>query len=207
MKKKGDFNRLIITLMIIVTIALCGCNNNNDTELSLSDETEDAAGELDDSEGEDSENEGSGKTGQEIYVYVCGEVKNPGVYETYEGARVYEVIELAGGMTDDAAQESLNLAEEVTDGQQINVPSVDEISASADSSNAGSLETTDDGLVNINTADAEELMTLSGIGEVKAASIIAYRETNGSFSSTEDIMNVDGIGEGVYSKIKDMIKV
>ncbi len=151
------------------------------------------------------------------YVYVCGAVNTPGVYELSAGSRAYEAIELAGGTTDDAAATAINLAEEVYDGEQLYVPTWDEYNsgwepetttaatASGVSSTEGAESTST--LVNINTATKDELMTLTGIGESKAEAIIAYREENGSFSQIEDIMLVSGIKEAAYEKIKDSIAV
>lgn len=135
-----------------------------------------------------------------IFVYVCGQVQCPGVYELPDGARITDAIEAAGGMTEAAAREYLNQAAILTDGQKIYVPTVDEASQKEQSSKA-------DGKVNINTADAGELMSLSGVGEAKAEAIIRYREEKGGFRSVEEIMNIEGIKEGVFQKIKDKISV
>ncbi len=145
------------------------------------------------------------KTEAECYVYVCGYVNKPDVYQCREGARIYEVIELAGGFRDDADKEYLNLVAAVTDGQKIYVPSKDEgLSASGGSSDSGyGVEVK----VNINTADENQLMTLPGIGESRAADIIGYRNANGRFERIEDIMKVNGIKNASYEKIKDLIKV
>ena len=126
-------------------------------------------------------------------VYVCGAVVNPGVYEVSEGSRVYDVVCMAGGLTDEADATAVNQAENVYDGQMIFLPTEAQI--------------IEDTRVNINTASLEELMTLSGIGQAKAEQIIVYRNTNGDFSSVEEIMNVDGIKEGLYNRIKDDIRV
>ena len=143
-----------------------------------------------------------------IYVDVCGQVNNPGVYELPGESRVFEAIEKAGGMTKAAASGYLNKAEKLSDGQQIYVPSEKEIeensligaSTTENSSASGDK-------VNLNTASKEELMTLAGIGEAKAESIIRYREEHGNFRTTEDIKNVDGIKDGVFNKVKDQITV
>ena len=135
-------------------------------------------------------------------VFVCGSVVTPGVYELPAGSRVYEAVALAGGMTDEAAQTAVNQAELLADGQMIEIPTKEEQQAQADAEKARS-----DGLVNINTAGLEELQTLPGIGESKARSIIAYREKNGTFKATEDIKNVDGIGDGIYAKLEGCMKV
>ena len=155
-----------------------------------------------------------------VVVYICGAVKNPGVYSFPEGGRVCEAVAAAGGFAEDAEAVSLNLAAYLTDGQQITVLTKEEaaslplrgsgtgtgtdISCGSGSGDAGSAE---EAPVNLNTADASQLMSLNGIGEAKAAAIIDYRETNGSFSSAEEIMKVSGIGEGLYAKIKDRITV
>lgn len=127
------------------------------------------------------------------YVYICGAVLTPGVYEVRQGSRIYEVVNMAGGLTEDADVSCVNQAEAVYDGQMIYLPT--------------EAENETDGRVNINTASVEELMTLSGIGQAKAEQILAYRNANGNFSSEEEIMNVDGIKEGLYNRIKDDIRV
>ena len=139
------------------------------------------------------------------YVHICGEVNAPGVYRVLEGSRIFQAVEQAGGFTDDAASEYLNLAELTEDGMKIDVPSVEEVEngefpVSEDAASAG-------GKVNINKADEKELMTLTGIGESRAADIIRYREENGGFQTVEDIMKVPGIKEGAFEKIKDNISV
>lgn len=144
----------------------------------------------------------SAKQTEMLAVFVCGAVKTPGVYELPAGSRVYEAVALAGGMTDDAALSAVNQAEPLTDGQMIEIPTEEEHEL-----RAAAEEEHQDGLVNINTADLEELKTLSGIGDSKARNIIAYREKNGAFKAVEDIKNVDGIGEGVFAKLEDCIKV
>ena len=153
--------------------------------------------------GEDSDP--GGQSGR-VVVHVCGQVAAPGVYELAEGSRIYEAIEAAGGVNGQAAPEGLNQAACVEDGQQIYVPSVQELQDNSFTA-AGDSGAAEDGRVNINTAQAEELMTLSGIGEAKAAAIIQYREENGGFQSIEELMEISGIKEGVFEKIKDQIKV
>lgn len=162
------------------------------------------------------------------YVHICGAVQNPGVYEVEAGSRLYEVIRLAGGLHEDAADQAVNQAGIVQDGMQIYIPTKEEVQNgtvtvttgsgisgdSTDASGSGSGDTTDngneaseDGLVNINTADVTGLCTLPGIGETRAKAIIAYRETNGRFQRIEELMKVNGIKAGVYEKIKELIKV
>lgn len=145
-----------------------------------------------------------------ICVDLGGAVANPGVYFLEEGSRLYQAVEMAGGFTEEAEVSVLNQAEVLTDGQHIWVPTQEEVEnqpelAEAQGEVSGSKGS--DGKVNINTADVQELMTLNGIGEARAQAIIAYREEQGSFSSPEQIMEVSGIGEGIYSRIEDQIAV
>lgn len=137
-----------------------------------------------------------------IRIYVCGAVKNPGVVEIPAGSRAEDALSAAGGFAEDAAQAAVNLAEWVTDGQKLYFPAEEEAEAqSVQEVREGA------GLININTADVTMLCTLPGIGESRAADIIAYREANGGFESCEDIMKVAGIKNAVYEKIKDKITV
>lgn len=162
----------------------------------------------------------SGKGGKDlIYVYVCGAVVSPGVIRLPADARVCDAIEAAGGLTEDADGIHTNLAGALTDGQQITVPTVSEAAemdfpqpaaggtAGAAGTGPQAGNTAESSLVNINTADAATLQTLSGIGAARAADIIAYREENGGFSCIEDITKVSGIGDRMFQKIKDRITV
>lgn len=154
--------------------------------------------------------ENSEKSG--VYVYICGEVIKPGVYELSGDGRIYEAVDAAGGFTENAARECVNLASKVSDGMQITIYNREEAaSLLADSApvgeNAGKSGTSGSGLVNLNTATKEELMTLKGIGESKAEDIIRYREKSGGFKKIEDIMKISGIKENGFQKIKDSITV
>lgn len=139
---------------------------------------------------------------QEICVYVCGAVEIPGVVFLSDGSRVADALEAAGGFAEDAAQEAVNLAAKVSDGEKLYFPTREEYVPQAQQEEAAAA-----GLVNINTADVSQLCTLPGIGESRAADIIAYREAHGSFAACEDIMQVSGIKESVYSKISGKITV
>ena len=142
---------------------------------------------------------------KKVFVYVCGEVQASGVYELEQDSRVFEAIAKAGGLTENAAAEAVNQARVVVDGEQIYVPSLDEVKGAGVVSEV--TERTDDGKININTAEKEELMTLTGVGEAKAQSIIAYREEHGGFQSIEELMQIEGIKEGVFNKIKEDITI
>lgn len=213
-KKRWD----MIILCVMFLSAACitgGCGREEDGETILTGiESDDLEKNLaGDTESADQEEFGEAAaletSGGTIYIDVCGEVASPGVYELPSGSRVYEAVEKAGGMTENAAAASLNQAEKLTDGQQVYVLSKDEAAARPvpQEGAAGPEGLLQDGKVNINTASKEELMTLPGIGEVKAEAIVRYRETEGSFQTVEDIKKIEGIKDGVFNKIKDQIKI
>ena len=159
-----------------------------------------------------------------VYVHVCGCVNAPGVYALPEGSRIYEALEAAGGITEEGAGDFLNLALEAEDGMKVEVPDAEQarlwreqgigpagtaVTAGGTAEGAypmGAAQTAGS-RVNLNTASREELMTLDGIGETRADAIIRYREMYGGFQAIEDVMNVSGIKEGAFEKIKDSITV
>lgn len=160
------------------------------------------------STGERAEEDAENETDKSCFVYVCGAVNNPGVYELPAGSRIYEAIALAGGLRKDASPRGINQAQPVLDGDMVEVLTVKEQKELEQEQAPAAEQTgTEDGRININTASAAELMSLNGIGEAKAANIIAYREEHGKFLAVEELMNVDGIGEGVYAKVQDKITV
>lgn len=162
-----------------------------------------------------------------IYVDVCGAVANPGVFQLAAGSRVFQAIEAAGGYLPETALTCVNRAGVLTDGQQLYILTQEEMerqgldpaemSGASDGQMNGSAGTgqntgmnaqvQQDNRININTADEAQLTTLTGIGATRAQAIIAYREENGPFAAIEDIMNVQGIKEGTFAKIKDEIVV
>ncbi|MBQ7918716.1 MAG: helix-hairpin-helix domain-containing protein [Lachnospiraceae bacterium] len=139
---------------------------------------------------------------RQIAVYVCGQVLYPGVVYLDEDARAVDAVEAAGGLTEAADAEYINLAARVSDGEKLYIPDVQE----GQELREREAEAASD-LVNINTADRERLMTLPGIGESKAQDIIAYREECGEFASIEELMNISGIKESLFEKIRDKIVV
>lgn len=160
-------------------------------------------------------------------VHICGAVEQPGVYELPQGSRIYQAIECAGGLSDEADPDYLNQADFVSDGEKVYVPTREEVTTLdsrlqdvmpqseestgasgavvAAAQNADGLK--DSGLVNLNTASEDQLCTLPGIGSSKARSIIAYREEHGSFDRIESVMKVVGIKDGLFQKIKAYITV
>ena len=146
----------------------------------------------------------------QVYIYVCGAVELPGVYSLRQGSRLYEAVELAGGLTADADENCLNMARQITDGEQVVILTLEEASAMKEAGTYTSLPgdaAQGSGLVNINTATVSELTTVSGIGASRAQAIVEYREKNGRFGSIDDIKKVDGIKDGLFSKIKDKITI
>jgi competence protein ComEA len=139
-----------------------------------------------------------------IRVHVSGAVRHPDVYELPPGSIVKDAIEVAGGPASDADLDGVNLAVELRDQQQVYVPRQGEVAPMAPAVGGGGAPA---GPVNINTATATELETLPGVGPKTAEAIVEYREANGPFGSIEDIMNVPGIGEGTFEKIRDGITV
>lgn len=162
-----------------------------------------------------------------IYVDVCGAVANPGVFQLAVGSRVFQAIEAAGGYLPEAALTCVNRAGVLTDGQQLYILTQEEMerqgldpaemagasdgqmngSAGTGQNTGMTAQVQQDNRININTADEAQLTTLTGIGATRAQAIIAYREENGPFAAIEDIMNVQGIKEGTFAKIKDEIVV
>ena len=209
----------LVLLSVMCTVDLTGCRAGNpqgQTELVPLDEGDtdsDKPGTDIDSEQKDQQTDREKL--QICYVYVCGAVKQPGVYELTADSRLFEAIQMAGGLTEEAADQALNQAELIEDGSRIYVPTKEEVKAGMDNGgtltqnedNAEKAGSTSDGKVDINTAEKNELMTLSGIGEAKADAIVRYRDEHGAFRKIEDLMEVEGIKEGVFQKVKDQIKV
>ena len=152
----------------------------------------------------------------DVVVYICGAVKNPGVYQCRQGERISHAVERAGGLKKNA-WELVNLAELLVDGQRVYIPTKKEMSEKAPEAEGvadgfGTMEGSGsdvqkDSRVNINTADAAALMALPGIGESRAQSILDYRKEHGSFHSIEEIKNISGIKEGLFSQIQELITV
>ena len=141
---------------------------------------------------------------EKIFVDVKGAVKYPGVFETTKDKRVKDLIEEAGGLLDDADTSTLNLSQKVKDQMVIYVLKHDEKPKQISDSGSSSSNTD---VININTANKEQLMKISGVGKTKAEAIILYREKNGDFKKKEDIIKVRGIGKATFEKIKDKIEV
>lgn len=228
-QNRGRKHAKILAAMLV--FLLCGCNHR-DTEYKLSDSTGGSTAETVfgnqkevDEEQTVSEKSAGETTGipekceaqeaapeETVQVYICGAVASPGVYTLPGGSRVVQAVEAAGGFLTDAEEKILNLARKIEDGEQITVWTREEAenmeSTETPQQNTGGTEqASGSGKVNLNTAGKEELMTLSGIGESRADAIIAYREANGPFGSVEEIMNIEGIKEKMFEKIRGSIEV
>lgn len=212
----------IIIIVVATLVLFVGCNDGN-TQVSLKNKSENSGQNV--SRKAEKDGKEQSEDSKDIYVYVSGQVNKPGVYCLKSNDRVFMAIEKAGGLTDKAQKQGINMAEVLTDGQNIVVLSNKEFYAklkeNQESSNTGSDSDKDsenkgtedkgqndkENQVNINTADVSGLTSLSGIGKTRAKAIIAYREENGNFKTKEDIKNVSGIGESIYSNIEKMITV
>lgn len=146
---------------------------------------------------------------ESIIVDVKGQVKMPGVYSSSQGERVIDVIQRAGGLTENADESKVNFAEHVQDAMVIYIPAMGEEGNIPEGITGNPSDTggAKQGKMNLNKADESELQSLSGIGPSKAAAIIEYRETNGPFKSIEDLKNISGIGDKTFEKLKDLISV
>lgn len=222
--------RWIIILLVLIVCAFAGCRKQQET-LLLYEDAEEAVW-TEGAEGGSGQNgtagQYAGNAGTEpiagdvgtqqsgeaavCIVHVCGAVQSPGVYTLAEGSRIYEAVAAAGGLLPEADGAYLNQASCITDGEQIYVPTQQEVLEQSvtlvrnGQSTAGGTEVQDT-KVNLNTATKEQLCTLPGIGESKAESIISYREAHGAYGQIEDIMKVEGIKDGLFQKIRDRITV
>ena len=187
--------------VVLILLAALVLRIHDENKADITFETADAAEETEYS----GESEESSVQPQVIFVDIGGAVEEPGVYEVAKDTRLFEVIEMAGGLSEDADPDHVNRASFVEDGQKIIIP-VKGSEYTDDGTAAAFSPEADSGLININTASADELKTLSGIGDVTAEKIIEYRSST-AFKSKEDIMSVDGIGSKTYEKIKDDITV
>ena len=197
----------ILCFMLFFLCFLCGCEQKNDLfsvkENPSAVEEEDSFDDIPD-DNPSVEKESEHIEEKTVYVYVCGHVNNPGVFQLSEESRICDALALAGGATKDGNAQVLQQAEKVQDGQTIYVPGMDEEWEQKGFEQATKQE---DDLLDINLASIQDFLELPGIGESKAKSIVDFREEHGSFDSIEELMEIPGIKEGVYNKIKDKIKV
>ena len=188
-KNKGLLKKVGILAVVAIIAGTVMFSNNNKQSKEVSAESESLVTEE--------------TVVDKVWVDIGGEVKSPKVVELDDGSRVQDAIEAAGGLTSDADITNLNRAALVNDGDKIYVPAVGDESGVSGSTSGG--VSTTGGKVNINTADSEELQTITGVGPATAEKIISYRESNGRFKAIEDIKNVSGIGDKTFEKMKESI--
>lgn len=184
--KKTIF-KIIILAIILISSLIIKCTAKPNTKVIA-----------DDNKNKDVKTE---KLEDNIIIDISGEIKNPGIYKMKGKVRLYEIIDKAGGLKEEANINSINQARYVKDGEKIIIPS----SRNSQGMDKESISN-ENNLVNINTASKEELLKLPGIGEVTAEKIINYRDNN-NFTKIEDLKNVNGIGIATYNKLKDLICV
>ena len=219
MQKRRRILYQVCGIILGISCMLSACHEKEETFTSVAAAEADAGDKKNEAESKAAEEKpdrakadpgGEEKEGS-IWVYVCGEVASPGVYELQEGDRITHAIEAAGGLTEAAGQVYLNQAAHLTDGQRIYVPSKEEEQSLTEelspTDRADGQTAKDTGKVNLNTATKAELLSLNGIGESRAEAILAYREANGRFGNIEDLKKVDGIKEGIFQKIREQITV
>ncbi len=201
MKRKINICFILLILLISV-VTFCSCSKKSylDKDSSVNTTSDDKSVSNNKDKSTNSTKDKSSNSSGKCFVQVVGAVNKPGVYELESDSRIFQAILMAGGLREDADESSLNQAQKISDGMKLEIKTKDEVQSSAQNC-------PNDGKVDINTADASTLMTLPGIGESKANSIIKYRESKGRFNSCEDLKNITGIKDGVYNKIADSIKV
>lgn len=216
--KKMQKSTIVLCSILVFALSICGCTRKEEEGI-LKLPLDESVIELETSvsSATDIDAQADVSTSQEplvdtyhdmIWVHICGAVNNPGVYELPEGSRIYEIVDAAGGFSEDACKDYVNLAQTVSDESRIIIPTAEEVDkGDFFLSDTDVKKSEDKELVNINTADVKELCTLPGIGESRAEAIINYRNKNGGFDTIEKIMEVEGIKSGMYSKIQDKICV
>ncbi len=147
------------------------------------------------------DNKNEEKNDTKIAVYITGQINKPGVYYIKEGSRLDDLVKEAGGLTNDANIDNINLAKKLSDGEKIHIYMIGEEIKEDTENNT----TYDNGKVNINTANSEKLQTLTGIGKATATKIIDYRNEHGNFKNIEELKNVSGIGDSKFNSIKNDI--
>lgn len=197
LKDKKALLRILSVILILFVAVILRIHDENKADITI---------ETAETENETEYSEENNAQPAVFFVDIGGAVAKPGVYQVSKDTRLFEVIDMAGGLTEDADADHVNRASFVEDGQKIIIPvkgSDGTIDAETESEISSASDT---GLININTATADELKTLSGIGDVMAERIIAYRSEK-TFKNKEDLMSVEGIGNKTYEKIKDNITI
>ncbi len=200
-----------IVIITILSLSLSACakdgltlsefsenNQQNTTEYSETQNAPDDGVSFSDAENTEKESEKEKDVAEKKekagYVHICGAVENPGIYEFYEGERLFEILDKAGGYDEEADTDAVNIAVEAKDGMQVRIPYIGE-----------SINVSENKLIDINKASVEELCTIPGIGESRAKAIIEYRESKGGFSDIEELKEISGIKNATFDKIKPYV--
>ncbi|WP_346937975.1 helix-hairpin-helix domain-containing protein [uncultured Clostridium sp.] len=210
----------ILILSIIFLVAGYIINHNKEEEYKevfvndqqyLQGKNTQNGGENENNENKESENQENVDNGK-IVVDIKGAVKNPKEYELKEGSRIRDLIEIAGGLTAEADEEKIYFSKILEDEQCIKIYKIGEEVLDSEIEAQGQQEkgtgTVDSkGMININKATVEELMTIPGIGQTKAQSIVDYRNENGKFKSVDELTNITGIGAKTLEKLRDKVDI
>lgn len=194
--KTDKKDKIIIALVIGVVLILAKNFNERNDQILIEKNDEQVENII----GEKEDNREVKKTKK---VHISGEVNKAGVYEIEDDDRLDDLVKKAGGLTENADLNSINLSMILEDEMRIIIPNINDADKNIDPMPL--MDSTDDEKININTASKEELMTLPNIGEKRADSILEYRENN-KFEKIEDIKNVSGIGDKFFEQLKDLIK-
>ncbi|MDO4953287.1 MAG: ComEA family DNA-binding protein [Synergistaceae bacterium] len=220
--RKGLLAAAGVSCLLLFSVLLHVFGGSAVTDKFSGGETTEKSIEISENGGKETERQNSSSYG-DIVVYVNGAVKKPGVYRVPDDTRVYQLLERAGGFTEDADKSAVNLAGRLKDGQQLNFPSCIETAQKGyrNGTRRNTSKKRSDGAyreyekhpsdygakINVNTASHEELESVNGIGPKMASLIIDYRRENGNFSRLEDLLLVKGIGPKKYEKIRDRLTI
>lgn len=195
--KREKYGLIIFIIIIITIVSYFYYTNNKKNSIDVITKTSNTSGDINE----------KNKNENEISVYICGEINKPGVYTLSKDDRLIKLIGMAGGFTQRADMQAVNLAEKLEDEDFIKIPSaiIDSNGINVNSTNTSAAQ---EGLkININTATNEQLERLPRIGKALAQRIIDYRESNGRFKNINELKNVSGIGEKIFESLKDKIAV
>jgi competence protein ComEA len=195
LNKREKIGLVIFALIIVTFVSVSYFNKNKHQDIEVIKKSEVL---------KQNDEYGSKK---DIKVYICGEIKKPGVYTLIEGDRIVKLIDIAGGLTEKADMSSINLAMKLKDEDFIRVPEIVSNTSQTQKTSNSSINQNTSNKININTADLEQLKTLPRIGDALGQRIIDYREASGPFRDIKDINNVSGIGDKMFEGLKDKITV
>ena len=204
-RKKISLFVIVIIVVIVSFFSIFNDKYSSNEDLSYFDNIE-----IEENSTDNNEIDSSNLKEAFYFIDIKGSVKNPGVYQVSPDKRVIDIISIAGGLLPDSDTSNISMSQKIEDEMVILIPSINEKNKNENSSTSNNLSIISkdtDNIVSINSATLDDLMTIKGIGKVKAEAIIEYRKEFGPFKSIEDIKNVSGIGSSTFEKIKDYIKL